>query len=223
MGVETDTGRHDGAARHQRADAARNRTRLLQAAGEVFRERGVEVGVGEIADRAGVGRGTLFRNFPTKKDLIVAVVAQRIVEASAEGRARLATGTDQELLFPFVSEMVGLQQVDRSLFDVVGSDEFLNHPEMRAAQAQILEVIDEMIAHDQRLGLVRQGIGAIDVLMLVKGACVVATALAEAGPNSLSRHLSLVHAAITAPGHECPLQGEMPTLAGLERTAPRPT
>jgi AcrR family transcriptional regulator len=219
MGVETDTERHDGATRHQRADAARNRARLLQAAGEVFRERGVDVGVGEIADRAGIGRGTLFRNFPTKKDLIVAVVAQRILEASAEGRARLASGTDQELLFPFVSEMVGLQQVDRSLFDVVGSDEFLNHPEMRAAQSEILVVIDEMIAHDQRLGLVREGIGAIDVLMLVKGACVVATALAEAGPNSLSRHLSLVRAAITAPGRECPLEGQMPTLAGLERAA----
>lgn len=218
MGVDTDTDAQAPGARHQRADAARNRVSLLQAAGEMFRERGVEVGVGEIADRAGVGRATLFRNFPTKKDLICAVVAQRIFEAIADGRARLASGTDEELLFPFVSEMVGIQQVDRSLFDVVGSDEFLNHPEMRAAQTEIFEVLDEMIAHDQRLGLVREGIGSLDVLMLVKGACVVATALAEAGPDSLSRHLSLVRAAITAPGRECPLQGEMPTLAGLGRS-----
>src|SRR5689334_11551417 len=92
----------EGATRHQSADAARNRARLLAAATEVFRERGVEVGVGEIADRAGVGRGTLFRNFPTKQDLVVAVVAQRIQDAIAEGRALLATDTDQELLFPFV-------------------------------------------------------------------------------------------------------------------------
>jgi AcrR family transcriptional regulator len=217
MGVDTDTDVQAGAARHQRADAARNRARLLQAAGQIFRERGVEVGVGEIADAAGIGRATLFRNFPTKKDLICAVVAQRILEAIADGRARLASGTDAELLFPFVSEMVGLQQVDHSLFEVVGSDEFLNHPEMRAAQAEIFEVIDEMIAHDQRLGLVREGIGALDVLMLVKGACVVATALAEAGPESLGRHLSLVRAAIIAPGRDCPLQGEMPTFAGLGR------
>lgn len=183
----------------------------------MFRERGVDVGVGEIADRAGVGRATLFRNFPTKKDLVVAVVAQRILESIAEGRARLASGTDQELLFPFVSEMVGLQQVDRSLFEVVGSDEFLNHPELSQAQAGIVEVIDQMIAHDQRLGLVREGVGALDVLMLVKGACVVATALAEAGPESLGRHLSFVRAALTAPGRECKLEGQMPTLAGLER------
>jgi len=188
---------------------------VLEAASEMFRERGVDVGVGEIADRAGVGRATLFRNFPTKRDLVVAVVAQRIQEAIDAGQALLATGTDQELLFPFVSELVGLQQVDRSLFEVVGSDELLQLPEMQAAHEGIIEVIDELIAHDQRLGLVREGIGALDVLMLFKGACAVATALADAGPQSLGRHLSLVRAAIAAPGRECPLQGHMPTLADL--------
>jgi len=216
MEVKSETDDHDVAARHQRADAARNRARLLQAATEVFRERGVEVGVGEIADRAGVGRATLFRNFPTKQDLVVAVVAQRIHEAIAAGRALLASDTDQELLFPFVRELVGLQQVDRSLFEVVGSDELLQLPEMSAAHEGIIEVIDELIAHDQLLGLIREGIGSIDVLMLFKGACAVAAAFAEAGPQSLDRHLSLVRSAIAAPGRECPLPGQMPTLADLK-------
>jgi len=215
MGVASDTDSQDGAARHQRADAARNRARVLEAAAEMFRERGVEVGVGEIADRAGVGRGTLFRNFPTKRDLVVAVVMQRIDEVVGQGRALLASDTDEELVFPFVSDMVGLQQVDRSLFEVVASDELLELPEMQAAHEGIIEVLDAMIAHDQRLGLVRDGIGALDVLMLFKGACAVATALADAGPRSLDRHLSLVRAAIAAPGRECPLQGHMPTLADL--------
>ena len=67
-----------------------------------------------------------------------------------------------------------------------------------------------MIAHDQRLGLVREGIGAIDVLMLVKGACVVCSTLAELGPDALDRHPSLVWAAIAAPGRDLPLQGQYP-------------
>jgi len=209
MAVESDTG-SDGATRHQRADAARNRARLLEAATEVFRERGVEVGVGEIADRAGVGRATLFRNFPTKRDLIVAVVAQRIDEAIAAGRALLASDTDQELVFPFVSEMIGIQEADRSVFEVVGSEELLQLDEMRAAHDGLIEVIDEMIVHDQRLGLVREGIGAMDVLMLVKGACVVSATLAEFGPQSLDRHLSLVRVAINAPGREYELRGRTP-------------
>jgi AcrR family transcriptional regulator len=189
----------------------------------MFRERGVEVGVGEIADRAGVGRGTLFRNFPTKQELVVAVIAHRMHEAIATGRALLDANTDEELLFPFMTEVIGQQQqVDRGLFDVVAKDEFLNHPEMRSAHAQIAEVIDEMIAHDQRLGLVRDGIGAIDVLMLVKGACVVCSSLAELGPDALDRHLSLVWAAIAAPGRDLPLQGHIPILADLQRKIAEP-
>ena len=58
--------------------------RLLEAATEMFRERGVEVGVGEIADRAGVGRGTLFRNFPTKQELVVAVIAHRMARGDRD-------------------------------------------------------------------------------------------------------------------------------------------
>ena len=79
-----------------------------------------------------------------------------------------------------------------------------------------------MIAHDQRLGLVRDGIGAIDVLMLVKGACMVCSSFAEAGPDSLDRHLSLVWAAIAAPGRDLPLQGHIPTLADLRRSIAEP-
>lgn len=184
----------------------------------MFRERGVDVGVGEIADRAGVGRGTLFRNFPTKQELVVAVIAQRMHEAIAAGRALLDADTDEELLFPFVCDLIGRQQIDRGLFEVVAKDEFMNHPEMRSAHAGIAEVLDQMIEHDQRLGFVRDGIGAVDVLMLFKGGCVVATSLAEACPQSLDRHLSLLHAAISAPGRELPLHGQMPTLVDLQHS-----
>ncbi len=74
-----------------RADAERNRRRLLDAAESLFCERGLEVGVGEIAERAGVGRGTLFRNFPTKEHLIAAIVAQRMNDAN-DARPRAARG-----------------------------------------------------------------------------------------------------------------------------------
>jgi len=56
----------EGEPRRLRADAERNRRRLLDAATEIFCERGLEVGVGEIAQHAGVGRATLFRNFPPR-------------------------------------------------------------------------------------------------------------------------------------------------------------
>ena len=68
-----------------RADAQRNLVRVLDAAREVFAEQGIDAPVTEIADRAGVGVGTIFRRFPTKDDLLVAVVEQRtqqLIEAA---------------------------------------------------------------------------------------------------------------------------------------------
>ncbi len=204
-----------GAQRHQRADAARNRARLLEVATEMFRERGIEVGVGEIADRAGVGRGTLFRNFPTKQDLIIAVVVERMHEGIADGRAQLEAAGDEGVLFQFLENLVGAQQADRCLFEVVGEDDFLDREEVREGHAAMVDMLDELIAHDQRLGIVRDGVGAFDVLMLTKGACAVAAAMADAGPQALERHLSFIRAALAAPGRDCPLEGDAPTLADL--------
>ena len=87
-----------------RKDAQANRERLLEAADRMFREHGVEVSVGEIADAAGVGRGTLFRNFKHKDELIAAVLVERIGEVLAFGRQLLDHDSDDaEVTFTFVA------------------------------------------------------------------------------------------------------------------------
>src|ERR1700716_3513724 len=75
--------------RHLRADAERNRRKLLEAAAVEFCENGLDVCITEIAERAGVGRGTVFRHFPSKAHLVAAIVVQRMQEAADRGRARL--------------------------------------------------------------------------------------------------------------------------------------
>jgi AcrR family transcriptional regulator len=75
--VPTDT-------RPLRADAERNRRRLIDAAVEVFAERGLEASTAEIARRAGVGQGTVFRRFPTKDDLVAAIVVDRLTDIDAK-------------------------------------------------------------------------------------------------------------------------------------------
>src|ERR1700722_20733410 len=67
-----------GAEGAQRADAQRNRRLLLEAAAQAFSEGGIDVSAGEIARRAGVAKGTLFRHFPTKSDLLAAVLSDRM-------------------------------------------------------------------------------------------------------------------------------------------------
>src|SRR5215469_9714592 len=96
-------------SRRPRADAERNRRRLLDAAAQLFGERGLDVGVAEIAQRAGVGRGTLFRNFPTKQDLIAAIVVDQMNAAAARGRELLDAPDAGDALFEFLDELAGRQ------------------------------------------------------------------------------------------------------------------
>lgn len=79
--------------RQPRADAARNRESLLAAAAEEFAKRGLHASVADIASRAGLGKGTVFRHFPTKDDLIAAIVLDRIALLTAEGE-RLSGAAD---------------------------------------------------------------------------------------------------------------------------------
>ncbi len=202
-----------------RADAERNRRRLLDAAQALFRERGLEVGVAEIAQRAGVGRGTLFRNFPTKQDLIAAIVIERMAEAAEESRQLLDAPDAGEALFGFLEEMVGRQQLDRCLFDAV-ADTFLANQEIRAAHAEIVGAIEELLTRAKEAGAVRSDVGAMDVLMLLKGVFEAASALAHSDPGIVPRQLDLVRAAISAGAAERPLRGRPPTLEDIERGLP---
>jgi AcrR family transcriptional regulator len=203
------------AERHLRADAQRNRARLLEAAAAVFAEHGLEVSVGEVALRAGVGRATVFRNFPTKQDLIAAIVRKRIDDAIAAGRALLADGDPGESLFGFIGEIVGRHQIDRPLFEAC-ADEFLVRPEMRAGYTQMLEVLDSLLDAGKQAGTVRPEIGALDVMMMVKGVCAALSSLGDPGGELPQRYVDLVCAAISTPAHPYPLRGSTPTLADLD-------
>ncbi len=204
-----------------RADAERNRRRLLDAAQALFRERGLDVGVAEIAQHAGVGRGTLFRNFPTKQDLIAAIVIERMAEATDYGRGLLDAPDAGEALFSFLEEVVGRQQHDRCLFEAV-QDAFLANQEIRAAHAEIVGGLEELLTRAKEAGAVRSDVSAMDVLMLLKGVCEAASAFAGSDTSIVPRQLDLVRAAISAGAAQRPLRGRPPTLEDIERGLPEP-
>ena len=202
-----------------RADAERNRRRLLDAAEALFAERGLDVGVAEIAQRAGVGRGTLFRNFPSKEHLIAAIVVDRMSEATARGVELVASGDPATSLFEFLDEVVGRQQRDRALFDAV-ADTLHTNADIRSAQAQVIGVLDALLAGAQEAGVVRTDVGAMDVLMLVKGVCQAATAFEHVDPEIADRQLDLARAALSAHGTTTPLRGRRRTISDIEHAYP---
>ena len=205
----------DAERRPLRADAERNRQRLIEAATAIFCERGLEVGVGEIAERAGVGRGTLFRNFPSKEDLIAAVVVERIRESVDRGRALMSAPDPGEALFSLIDQAAGRTQTDRALFDAL-DDEWLSNDEIRAAHSELLGVLDQLVSRAQGAGAVRSDVSAVDVLMMVKGACEASRSFQHVDPNVVGRQLDLVWAAIATPEARRDLRGQAPSAEALE-------
>jgi AcrR family transcriptional regulator len=198
-----------------RKDALLNRERLLEAADAMFREHGLEVSVGEIADAAGVGRGTLFRNFATKEALIAAIVAMRIQEAIGAGRVLLEGAPDDaELIFTYVAEIVERQQENRALLQAVTDEMLLGVPELAAVHADLHDLLEDMLALGRRAGSVRAEATVEDLMALVKGLCIYPTSEQPLASDTVQRHLDLVRAALTTPEYSRPLRGQR-----LERVA----
>jgi AcrR family transcriptional regulator len=202
-----------------RADAERNRKRLIESATAIFCERGLEVGVGEIAARAGVGRGTLFRNFPSKEDLIAAVVVARIRESVVRGQGLLDAADPGEALFGLIDQAAARSLTDRALFDAL-DDAWLTNDEIHAAHTELLAVLDSLVSRAQAAGAVRPDVSAVDVLMMVKGVCEASRSFQHMDPNMAARQLDLVWAAIATPEAQRGLRGHAPGVEALERSTP---
>jgi AcrR family transcriptional regulator len=197
-----------------RADAERNRRLLLDAAAAAFAEHGLDVGVGEIARRAGVGRGTVFRRFPTKEHLIAAVVVDRMHQASARGRELLSDPDPGAAVFELLAAMVKAAKTDRALFEAV-DDIFLANDDIRAAHDDLVDVLDQLLRRAQAAGAVRDDVGALDLLMMFKGVCEASRPFNDL--DMAARQLDLVRAALRPVPAGERLQGRPPTLADLER------
>ena len=130
-------------ATHARRRAAQPAS-AADAAAEVFCERGLESAVAEIAQRAGVGRATLFRNFPEQAGPDRGN-RRRPDAGRRPRRARAAARRgSRRRVFGFIAEIVGRQQMDRALFEAV-ADEFLANAEIRAAYEEVIAILEELL------------------------------------------------------------------------------
>jgi AcrR family transcriptional regulator len=190
-----------------RKDAQANRERLLEAADRMFREHGVECSVGDIAGAAGVGRGTLFRNFKSKDELIAAVLSERLGEVLDYGRQLLEHDPDDaEVAFTFLEGLVARQEENRALLQAA-TDEVFATPELERAHVALMELFGALLARGKRAGAIRPEATATDMLMLVKGLCMFAPVDHPLPPDAIRRHLDLVRAALSTPAYSRPLGG----------------
>ncbi|SPM33110.1 TetR family transcriptional regulator [Mycobacterium rhizamassiliense] len=157
-------------ARPLRADAARNRARVLDVAYETFAAEGLSVPIDEIARRAGVGAGTIYRHFPTKEALFAAVIDDRMQHLVNDGYAVLKSGEPGEALFSYLRSLV-LQwgARDRGLVDALaglGIDIDAVAPE---AEEAFLAMLGDLLTAAQQAGTARRDIGVREVKAILVG------------------------------------------------------
>jgi AcrR family transcriptional regulator len=185
------------ASRPKRADAVRNRERVVAAAAQVFAEKGLEAAVPEIAARAGVGKATVYRSFPSKEHLAAAVVMQRLGWFGELVDEALAEDDDAGAAFERVLHAAARAQCgDHSLVGALAAS--IELPEVVEARAGIAARLDLLIRRGQRQGTLRDDITWADVRVLFSG---VATVLHEAGEGDEAvwdRYVGLIVDAVRA-------------------------
>ena len=154
-----------------RADAVKNRQRIQVAAEEVFAAGGVAAPIDEVAVRAGVGIGTLYRHFPNKEALFEAIVLTRLEELAAMATAPPAPGDPAEVLFTFLRRFADRVANKHDLIDALGAAGIDIQSRCSAMAGQLRSGVAGMLERAQGAGGVRSGITAPEVMGLVVGVC----------------------------------------------------
>jgi AcrR family transcriptional regulator len=198
-----------------RADAARNRERILTAATVVFAERGLEATLDDVADRAGVGVGTVYRRFPGKEALVEALFEQG-VDNMVELALQAATISDSwDALVWFLEKACQRQAEDLGLRDVTMHGMY-GRERINQARERIVPAVTKLVERAQRDGHLRSDVVAADVPLIELMINSVATYTGRLAPDLWHRYLTIVLDGLSA-HHESPsLLPQAPTLDVVE-------
>ena len=152
-----------------RADAARNRARVLKVAYTTFAEEGLSVPIDEIARRAGVGAGTVYRHFPTKEALFGAIASNRLQQLSDRAAAFTDAKEPGDAFFAYLDLLVDEGRSDQGLIDALAGVGFDLAASIPDAEQRFTALLDDLLTRAQRAGAVRSDIRPTDVKALLVG------------------------------------------------------
>ena len=169
------TKRSQPAQRKPRADAQRNRERILEVAKEAFTRSGANASLDDIVKQAGVGPGTLYRHFPTREELLQAVYRSELEKLAAAEPKLAETMTPiaalRAWLLLFVDAIAAKELIAPALNTLVG-----DHKKMfEASYAQTLEAIRSLVKRAIKSGDIRRDLDPIDLIRALVGVANVAT------------------------------------------------
>ncbi|WP_153534718.1 TetR/AcrR family transcriptional regulator [Actinomadura macrotermitis] len=191
-----------------RADAARNRRLLLEAAAAEFAEHGTDVSIARIAARAGLGKGTVFRHFATKEQLIAAIFSDRLDRLSARAEDLIAAADPGRALLEFMAGAVETQLADRSSCEAMPG-ELRADRQFTAATDRLVAAAEALTARARTAGAVRADVTGYDIVLLVNAVTQTTTPFDDAPPDLWRRYLALVFDGLR-PQAATPLPAEPP-------------
>lgn len=173
----------------RRADALRNREQVIAAAEAVFAEQGVEAAIPEIAERAGVGKGTVYRNFDSKEDLIAAVLARRMMRFDQD----IETGLQRDDPGAAVREVLQRAAARANALSFPAGIYLPGkHPEFDRLKRQAKGKMAKLIESAQEAGEIRTDATMDELFVLFGGICRALAESGEADPEAWRRHTDLV-------------------------------
>ena len=172
-------------------DTDEKRGRLLRAAGEVFARDGLDAPMPAIAAAAGAGIGSVYRQFPSKRDLLAALVAERLADTEARARAALASDDGAwSALTGLLWALAERQAADDVLGEAMAT--VSEHPSVRRALASALAALEQLLAAARAEGRLRSDASTLDLRLLF----AATRAAGELEPGAWRRMLELTIAAL---------------------------
>jgi len=201
--------------RSMRADARRNRARVLAAAEEVFSEEGAKAQVDEIARRAGVGVGTVCRHFPTKQALLDAVLEAMYASLLAQAEAALTEPDAGTAFDAFFHQLAEFQARHRALAESMASTMDLSES-AQAMKHALRRALTQLTKNAQAVGAIRDDIGAADVTTLFSGIAHTTALAGDLQPVLRKRYVEIILDGLRPHGRD-PLPGKPISFAQLDR------
>jgi AcrR family transcriptional regulator len=186
-----------------RADARRNRTQILRAAEAVFAGQGPGAPIDEVARRAGLGVGTVYRHFPTKEALFEAIVLERIRGLADEARRLWAAPDPGSALFCYLSRVFDQVMATKALAGALAGagvdiDDKRRSPVWQGVWHDLREATQKLLARAQQAGEVRADVQLADLMGMVSGICHALLAEPSEGSCSAERMLAVVYDGLRA-------------------------
>ncbi len=161
------------AGKELRADARRNRDLIRQSAAAVFADKGIDAPMDDIARRAGVGVGTIYRHFPTKEALFEAIVAHRVDELSREAEALSEDDDPGAAFFAYLTRMTERGLTNKALVATMTASPGFDLTALQAHSTRLMAALAKLLRRAQEAGSVRADVDAADVKALMFGCYAV--------------------------------------------------